>query len=171
MMRFKTFLRDLFEEKVNFPGKGDWKGLFHVSPKGKVKGVIEQGSGFDVTHDEIAMRNPKLFGLKKHKLPVSPFRLGLIISNPGTPKKPAPHNIVRVTRDGDNFGIEHHGNVPTQHVQKIAKHIFDQGVTTGKKGPRLSITSAETSEKDQFHHNYEGYEGIDRFVKYGHPKS
>jgi len=164
-------MKELQEQKAldTIPGKGNYKGIVNLSGGEIGKMAVEpMNFGQVLFHHDIAERNVEVFGFDRNDYRPGKVFDALYVS--GTKKKPNPHRVATITRDYDNFGIEHHGAIDDAHIQKLARHMMD---TSPVLDPVLTITNQQGDEDGIGSRTwtYRGHREINRFIKSGHPKS
>lgn len=151
------------------PGKGNYKGIVNLEG-GKIgKMAVEPWlRGSVIFHHDIAERNVHVFGMDPSNYRHGEAFGALYASD--TKKKPNPYRVATITRDYDNFGIEHHGAIDDAHIQKLAKHMMD---TSPVLEPTLTVTNQQGDEDGigSKTWTYRGHREISRFIKSGHPKN
>ena len=164
-------MKELQEQKSfdTIPGKGNYKGIVNLSGGEIGKMAVEpMNAGQLLFHNEIANRNPEVFEFDRND-----FRSGKVFDAlyvKGTKKKPNPHRVATITRDGDNIGIEHHGGIDDESIRKLTNHMMN---THPLLDPILTITNQQGDEDGIGSRTwiYTGHREINRFIKSGHPKS
>jgi hypothetical protein len=164
-------MEELQEQKAlgHVPGKGNYKGIVNLSGGNIGSMAVEpMNPGELLFHHDIAERNVHVFGFDPLDYKHGKVFDALYIS--GTKKKPNPHRVATITKDGDNFGIEHHGAIDNSHIQKLAKHMMDSSPVLE---PVLTVTNQQGDEDGVGSKTwtYNGHREITRFIKSGHPKS
>ena len=161
---YESFVNPLIEGKLDLPGKGDFRAL--VAVKGNhIRGIASN----KLYHDDLAHKNPKLFGFKempkKYVFRPNIMHQDLVVHS-GTPKKPNPHKVFSIRRSGNELGIEHHTGVSDEHVRKVTNHVMN-AVPSIEKVHVTNIQGKDFAGKSD-HYSYSGWKEIDNFVKRGH---
>lgn len=164
-------MEELQEQKSldTIPGKGNYKGIVNLAGGSIGKMAVEPMSpGELLFHHDIAERNVHVFGMDP-----SDYRHGKVFDAlyiSGTKKKPNPYRVATITRDGNNFGIEHHGAIDDAHIQKLAKHMMDSSPVLE---PSLTVTNQQGDEDGVGTKTwtYNGHREISNFIKRGHPRN